>query len=146
MAVRVEFIETDSPRPDIVACRKVAGLYAAGERVCVVAAGRSEAAALDALLWTFDDQAFVPHSLTGDSGENCDQVALLTEAINPNGASTLVVAGDVTREVLLEAAPLFDFVVDFVPKHSERATALARERYKALGGAGHSMAFRPLGR
>lgn len=146
MAARVEFIETDSPRPDVVACRKVAELCASGERVCLLAAGRAEAAALDALLWTFDDQAFVPHSLTGDSGENGDRVALVTAAINPNGASTLVVAGEVDKEVLLLAAALFDFVIDYVPRHSPDATALARERYKALGGAGHSMGFKPLAR
>jgi DNA polymerase-3 subunit chi len=146
MKAKIEFRETDSPRLDIAICRVVAELYSAGERVCVLASSAADAALLDALLWTFEDQSFIPHTQAQGDGPVVDQVAIVLEPSNPNGATTLVVAGNVGREPLLEAVEMFGRVIDFAPKSPKGATEAARERYRVLAGAGREVLFIPLGK
>jgi len=68
-----------------------------GWRVVVQAASEERVEALDAHLWTYRDDAFLPHGMAKD-GEAAEQPVLLTVgADNPNGASV---------RFLLDGAPL----------------------------------------
>lgn len=146
MADRVEFLETDSVRLDIAVCRKVAELYAGGRGACVFAPTQADAQLYDALLWTFDDQSFVPHSLCGCAKGTEDRVAVTAEECNPNGADVLVVGGAVDGERILYLAGLFAEVIDFVPKTNAVLTVKARERFRILRDAGLPVSFTPQGR
>lgn len=66
---RVDFYVTKDAsaraRP-LVACRVAAKAFSLDHAVHIHTADRAEADALDQLLWTYRDNAFVPHALAGD--------------------------------------------------------------------------------
>ena len=64
-----------------------------GWRALIRAESADRAGAIDALLWTYDDQSFLPHAQLGD-GEAMDQPVLITvEDGNPNAAQLLFLVG-----------------------------------------------------
>jgi len=58
-----------------------------GWRAVVEVGSRERAEALDALLWTFRDDSFLPHGLAGEETDPYQPVLLTTGEDNPNGAS-----------------------------------------------------------
>lgn len=58
-----------------------------GWRAVVECGSRERAEALDAQLWTFRDDGFVPHGLAGDGNDALQPIILTTETDNPNGAN-----------------------------------------------------------
>ena len=75
-----------------------------GWRVVVQLASEERADALDAHLWTYRDDAFLPHGTWRES-EAADQPVLLTvSADNPNGANV---------RFLLDGAPMPGNVADY---------------------------------
>src|SRR5262249_49705816 len=49
--------------------------------------------ALDTLLWTYDDQSFLPHAQSGDGDPARQPVLITVEDENPNGAQILFCVG-----------------------------------------------------
>jgi DNA polymerase-3 subunit chi len=139
-----EYFECPSNRWERDLCQKVAEQYAADARVYVWASSQAEAMRIDELLWTFEEGSFIPHNLWSDKEEFREQVTVGWLATNPNSASVLVIAGEQPLEGLAEMAARFGRILDFVPSKDKRATTAARERYKALNGAGFSMRFHPV--
>ncbi len=96
--------------------------------------------ALDTLLWTYDDQSFLPHAQSGD-GEAAQQPVLITvEEGNPNSAQIVFYVGgampsdwnvlnDLARVVLL-----FD-------GRDEAALAGARAAWKDARASGHDVTY-----
>jgi DNA polymerase-3 subunit chi len=73
------------------ACRVVEKAYLRGMRVAVLGADAAELTALDELLWTFSDQAFVPHEIdTGEAPADPAPVRLM-QALPPGTQADLVV-------------------------------------------------------
>lgn len=58
-----------------------------GWRVVIEAGSRERVDALDALLWTFRDDAFVPHGLAADPNAAEQPVVIAGESVNPNAAN-----------------------------------------------------------
>lgn len=58
-----------------------------GWRAVVEVGSRERAEVLDALLWTFRDDSFLPHGLAGEETDPYQPVLLTTGEDNPNGAS-----------------------------------------------------------
>jgi DNA polymerase III subunit chi len=103
-------------------------------------AERSEA--LDSLLWTYDDQSFLPHAQAGD-GEAARQKVLITvEEGNPNSAKILFCVGgaqpsdwrDAKLADLVRVVLLFD-------GRDEAALSGARQAWKAAKDCGHEVTY-----
>lgn len=58
-----------------------------GWRAVIETSGRERATAIDALLWTYRDDSFLPHGLAGDEAEADQPVLITTDPGNPNGAN-----------------------------------------------------------
>lgn len=111
-----------------------------GWRAAVKTDSSERSDALDTLLWTYDDQSFLPHAQLGD-GEPKDQPVLITiEEGNPNSANIFFYVGgaypsdwgsltDLARVVLL-----FD-------GRDENALARARAAWKEAKNAGHDVTY-----
>jgi DNA polymerase IIIc chi subunit len=96
--------------------RLIETLAADGRRVAVWVADEGRRQIFDDFLWTFDQLAFVPHTLWQTSlGSVDDPVVLLGETGNPNGAAALVVGDDLPPG---EWARGFDEIHDFIPPGS----------------------------
>lgn len=71
-ATRVDFYILESAsRPERLnfVCRLTETAYKAGNTIYLLAASSSEAVEINKLLWTFKDDGFVPHNLSGDSNQ-----------------------------------------------------------------------------
>jgi DNA polymerase-3 subunit chi len=70
--IRVDFYLLASNQPDarsLLACRLLEKAYLKGHRIYVQCSNQQEAHDLDELLWTFRDDAFIPHNLQGEGPE-----------------------------------------------------------------------------
>ncbi len=101
-------------------------------------AERSEA--LDTLLWTYDDQSFLPHAQQGD-GEDAGQPVLISvEAGNPNSAHIFFYVGGALPS---DWAALNDLarVVLLFDGRDDAALASARGAWKDAKAAGHDVTY-----
>src|SRR5262249_53140490 len=105
---------------------------------CVVEAGSQERVeALDAHLWTYSDEAFLPHGVAGDTDGPEHPIVLTTTGANPNRATVrFFVDGALPSDVdgLTPAVLIFD-------GNDGTALAAARESWKALKGRGLELSY-----
>jgi DNA polymerase-3 subunit chi len=111
-----------------------------GWRAVIRADSSERADAIDSLLWTYNDQTFLPHAQSGDGDPRRQPVLITVEDENPNAANVLFCVGgsvptswdalnDLTRIVLM-----FD-------GRDETALARARAAWKDAKGAGHEVTY-----
>ena len=95
---------------------------------------------LDTLLWTYDDQSFLPHAQLGD-GEAARQPVLITvEEGNPNAAEIVFFVGGARPSDWAGLSALSRIVMLFDGR-DEVALASARAAWKEAKGAGHDVTY-----
>ena len=95
---------------------------------------------LDTLLWTYDDQSFLPHAQLGD-GEAVRQPVLITvEEGNPNAAEIVFFVGGARPSDWAGLSALSRIVMLFDGR-DEVALASARAAWKEAKGAGHDVTY-----
>jgi DNA polymerase III subunit chi len=72
-----------SEQPLLLVCELARKAYAAQQPTLILTRDFAQAEALDELLWSFDDDTFIPHQLAGDDDD--DHIAVL---IAPPGVET----------------------------------------------------------
>ena len=110
------------------ACRLTAKAYLQDLRVIIWNESAADAAACDNLLWTFDDQAFVPHQISRDA-QSMDPVTPvhLVLALESMGSADMLV--NLCDRLPADAAQ-FSRIAEIVDADPERRR-LGRERFKA---------------
>lgn len=86
-------------------------LLAKGERLLIVAADDGQATRLDADLWTYAPDSFLPHGRAGEAGEGDQPVLIAITTDSTNGARNLLIADGLWRDEALgfdRAFYLFD--------------------------------------
>lgn len=134
-AARVDFYVIADPEPRArakFACALVEKAFALGNRVHLHCGDAAEAEAIDTLLWTFRDRAFVPHArAVGERDEAVEPVMVghLEPAVAP-------------RDVLINLAPTapewwqsFERVAEVVSEDPV-VKAAGRERFRAYRAGG----------
>lgn len=100
-----------------------------GWKVVVETASEERARELDALLWTYRDDAFLPHSLAGGDADHLQPVLITTRPHNPNGAHV--------RFFVDRAVPAsgegYERIVFMFSGHDPEAVTEARAAWRALG-------------
>ena len=113
---------------------------ARGWRAAIKTDSSERSDALDTLLWTYDDQSFLPHAQLGDGDAAGQPVLITVEEGNPNSAQIFFYVGgalpsdwdglsDLARVVLL-----FD-------GRDENTLAGARAAWKEAKDAGHDVTY-----
>lgn len=104
----------------------------------VVQAGSQERAeALSQTLWTYREEAFLPHGSAADGHEDMQPIFLTADDVNPNGAQIrFFVDGASSDDVsgYERAVYMFD-------GHDESAVAAARETWKSVKASGHDATY-----
>jgi DNA polymerase-3 subunit chi len=100
------------------------------------------AATIDNLLWTYDEQSFLPHTQLGD-GDPKRQPALITvEDTNANEANVLFLVGGATPPAWSgELAQSFSRIVMLFDGRDEEALAAARNGWKDAIAAGQQVTY-----
>jgi DNA polymerase-3 subunit chi len=110
---------------------------AAGKRAVVIAGSAERVEALNAHLWTYDPDAWLPHGSAAD-GHAEDQPVWLTAADeNPNGAHYLFLADGATSKSVASFERCFELFDGTDPA----AVQAARARWRAYQAAGHALTY-----
>ena len=100
-----------------------------GWRAVVETASSERAQAIDALLWTFRDDSFLPHAIAGDPSDADQPILIETGPENRNGAAV--------RFFVDRAVPRsgegYERIVYLFSGHDPDAVTEARTAWKALG-------------
>lgn len=107
-----------------------------GARAVVMAGSEERIEALNALLWTYDDQSFLPHGAARDGNAEAQPIWLTADEENPNGATILVLTDGA-------AVPIdgYDRCLEMFDGRDDDAVSAARARWKAYKDAGHSLTY-----
>jgi DNA polymerase-3 subunit chi len=106
-------------------------------RVVVQSGSLERLQSLDAHLWTYKDESFLPHSMVRDETQGDQPVWLTTEEDNPNGAQVrFLIDGAQTAD--LQA---YTRVIYLFDGHDSASLEEARQRWTAEKAAGHDVTF-----
>jgi DNA polymerase-3 subunit chi len=109
----------------------------AGHRILVMAGSKERVEHLDAHLWTYDPNSFLPHGTVRDGTEEAQPVFITASDENPNGADLLVLTDGVQTQQLhsfVRCLNLFD-------GQDEAAVAAARSAWKEWSVLGHELTY-----
>lgn len=112
-------------------------VVASGSRAVIMAGSKERVEALNAMLWTYDPGAFLPHGSAGDGHDSQQPLWLTVSPENPNGADILVLTDGASREDL----DGFEKCLEIFDGNDESALALARERWKGYEQAGYPLTY-----
>lgn len=112
---------------------------ARGWRAQVRAESSDRAQALDTLLWTYDEEAFLPHAQCGDGDPGLQPILITVERGNPNASDVLFIVGGVAPEDWDENA--FSRIVVLFDARDAAALSGARAAWKAVKEMGHEVAY-----
>jgi DNA polymerase-3 subunit chi len=138
MPSRVTFYDMPFAKRLALVARWASSAWERNRVMVITTDGPEMTAEVDAHLWTFEPDAFIPHEVWRGREGVTDPAAriLIAEA----GHASPDLPG---RDVLVQLAPApfelatqFDFVVDVVAREDERAIEASRERYRAWRRAG----------
>lgn len=108
-----------------------------GWRAIVQAGTAERVEALDALLWTYREEAFLPHGTAADGNADLQPVYLTDDEANPNGAQVRFLVDGAHAEDLgpyTRAVYLFD-------GNDAEAVQAARAHWTDLKQAGHEVTY-----
>jgi DNA polymerase-3 subunit chi len=111
-----------------------------GWRAVVRAESSERADALDALLWTYDDQTFLAHAQSGEGNPKRQPVLITVEDENPNGANVLFLIGGTVPASWDAVNDLTRVVLMFDGRDAE-ALGRARAAWKDAKAAGHDVTY-----
>ena len=108
-----------------------------GWKAVVETGSRERAEALDAALWTYRDESFLPHGVAGQGSDALQPVLITVNDDNGNGAN---VRFFVDRAVPRETAG-YDRIVYLFSGHDPDAVAEARLAWKALSTPDNAVTY-----
>jgi len=135
-----EFIQLRSAEDRLhQACARVKKFYEQGRTVAVHVGEAADAERLDALLWTFEQGAFIPHVRLSDAEEPIiEPVVIYCGNEEPQEADVLLECADCPPSACFRR---YRHVCDFACTFDPRLRELSRQRYRACQQAGYRMRF-----
>lgn len=113
-----------------------------GWRALIRAESAERASAIDGLLWTYDEQSFLPHAQAGDGDAARQPVLITTEDGNANKAEVLfLVGGAAPPEWKGEFARSLARIVVLFDGRDPQALEGARKAWKDAKAAAHEVAY-----
>ncbi len=106
-------------------------------RACVRFATRERLEAMDATLWTYRDDAFLPHGTVDDGAADKHPIALTLDEANPNEASVVFLLDDVDEPNPSRYAR----VVRIFNGRDEVSLSKAREAWRAAKASGFDASY-----
>ena len=111
-----------------------------GWRAAIKTDSSERSDALDTLLWTYDDQSFLPHAQLGDGEPSGQPVLITVEDGNPNAAQIFFYVGRAVPADWASLSGLARVVLVFDGRNDE-SLAQARAAWKEAKAAGHDVTY-----
>ena len=111
-----------------------------GWRAAIKTDSSERSDALDTLLWTYDDQSFLPHAQAGDGDAAAQPVLITVEEGNPNSAQIFFYVGGASPADWKGLSDLARIVLLFDGRDGE-ALAGARAAWIEAMDAGHDVTY-----
>ncbi len=133
---RADFYLIDQPRfrsdPLLLVCELAKKAFATGKFVLILARSQEQAEQLDETLWSFDDDAFIPHQIAGDEDDAITPVLIAApDTITPNRPLVINLRD--------ECAPgVFERVLEVVAAEESERTE-SRKRWRTYQQAGFEL-------
>ncbi len=109
-----------------------------GLRVLLRAGSDDRVEALNAALWTYDADSFLPHGSKADGSPAQQPIYVTADAAeNPNAATMLVLVDGMTAEDV----GAFARVLDMFDGNDAEAVEAARARWRTLQAGGHALTY-----
>ena len=108
-----------------------------GWTAVVRASSAERVSSLDAHLWTYRDDAFLPHGAEGEGHEETQPILLTTGTMNPSGANVLFAVDGAG----IEDVETYQRCVLMLDGNDADAVAAARVHWKAVKEAGHDATY-----
>ena len=112
-------------------------VLASGKRAVVMAGSEERVEQLDAVLWSYRQDAFLPHGSARDGNAEAQPVWLTVSDENPNGASILILSDGAGSELIDD----YERCLEIFDGRDEAAVAQARLRWTSYKQAGHSVVY-----
>jgi len=109
-----------------------------GWRVVVQSGSEERVSALDAHLWTYRDDSFLPHGTWRDEDAAEQPVVLSVDSGNPNGANVRFL---IDRAPLPEDSPQYERLVMIFDGNDDEAVAAARAAWTACKMRGFDVTY-----
>ena len=111
--------------------------YGAKYRVLIAAGDETKAEQLNALLWGYAPNSFLPHGSAKDGNAETQPIYIAAGEGNKNNANLLIV----TDGSNVDASVAFDRVLDMFDGANDDAVSAARARWTAYKSAGHALKY-----
>lgn len=109
----------------------------AGKRAVVMAGSDERVDALNAALWTYRPDSFLPHGSAKDGHDEAQPIYLSTSDENPNGAEILILTDGATSDRFAD----YERCLEMFDGRDEHAVEAARARWKSYKAAGHGVVY-----
>ncbi len=111
--------------------------YSANHRILVKMSDPKEVERMNAHLWSFKPDTFLPHGFKKTGQVERQPIWLTHTDENPNTANVLVLTQSQTEENLEG----YTHICEMLDGHDNQAISDARERWKAYTAAGHNVTY-----
>jgi DNA polymerase III subunit chi len=137
MAVDINFYHLTRDRLEQALPKLAARAFEQGLRTVIRAKDEARVAALDELLWTYEDESFLPHGTARNGHSDLQPIYLSAERDVPNGARLLMlVDGRLDEDI-----DAFDRCFYLFDGRDEAQLASARAAWKQLKAGGLSLTY-----
>ena len=109
-----------------------------GWRAVVQAGTEERVTALDAHLWTFDDESFLPHGMGGEEDAAENPIVLTFDASNPNEAAIRFLLDGVA---LPEDVGAYERIVVLFDGNDDAFLAIARDQWRQVKAGRHEAQY-----
>lgn len=127
---RVDFYHLQNQSLENVLPKLLEKAYETGKKIKIKIGNEERIEFINSLLWTYDDQSFIPHGSKKDGFAELQPIWLSASDDNPNNAEMLFLVDG--AKASLELVNGFERVFNIFDGNSEAAVAEARSFWKEL--------------
>lgn len=136
---RVDFYHLQKQTLDEVLPKLLSKAFATGEKIIVKIGTTERVEFLNSLLWTFNDESFLPHGSKKDGFGEQQPIWLTSDNDNPNHATFLFLVDG--AEIEVNQAVVFSRIFNIFDGNSDEALNQARQLWKTYKDAGFEVNY-----
>jgi len=136
---RIDFYHLQKQTLDEVLPKLLLKAYATGKKIKLAVGTPERVDFINSLLWTFDDESFLPHGTKKDGFAEMQPIYVSSDDENPNNAEFLFLTDGAVVEG--EKLAAFERVFNIFDGNSEDSLVSAREYWKQLKDSGAELHY-----